>query len=104
MRHRTSNVPFQNWSSRALTAINVQELHNRNSEEAPSLPIFTNNSHIATLVERHSRFATLIQVPSKDTAAVVAALTRHVLKLPATLRRSLTWDRGLEMASTKPSQ
>jgi len=52
------------------------------------------------LVERHSRFA-LIKVPSKDTEAVVAALSQHVGKLPATLRRSLTWDRGLEMAKHK---
>jgi len=59
------------------------------------------NSYIATLVERHSRFAMLIKVPSKDTAVVVAALSRHVRKLPATLRRSLTWDRGLEMAKHK---
>ena len=56
------------------------------------------NSYIATLVERHSRFAMLIKVPSKDTAVVVAALSKHVRKLPATLRRWLTWDRGLEMA------
>jgi IS30 family transposase len=48
-----------------------------------------------TLVERHSRFAMLIKVPSKDTAVVVTALSRHIRKLPATLRRSLTWDRGL---------
>jgi IS30 family transposase len=61
----------------------------------------TNNSHIATLVERHSRFVALVKVPSKDTAAVVAALSRHVRKLPASLRRSLTWDRGLEMAQHK---
>lgn len=59
------------------------------------------HSHIATLVERHSRFVMLIKVPSRDTAEVVAALTKHVRKLPATLRRSLTWDRGLEMASHK---
>jgi len=59
------------------------------------------NSYIATLVERHSRFAMLIKVPSKDTEVVVAALGRHVRKLPATLRRSLTWDRGLEMARHK---
>jgi IS30 family transposase len=59
------------------------------------------NSHIATLVERHSRFTALVKVPSKDTAVVVAALTRHVRKLPAALRRSLTWDRGLEMAKHK---
>jgi IS30 family transposase len=61
----------------------------------------TNNSHIATLVERHSRFAVLLKVPSKDTAVVVAALSRQVRKLPASLRRSLTWDRGLEMAGHK---
>jgi IS30 family transposase len=59
------------------------------------------NSHIATLVERHSRFVILVKVPGKDTATVVAALSRQVRKLPASLRRSLTWDRGLELASHK---
>ena len=61
----------------------------------------TKNSHIATLVERHSRFVMLVKVPSKDTATVVAGLSQHIYKLPATLRRSLTWDRGLEMAQHK---
>src|SRR5579863_6258273 len=59
------------------------------------------NSYIATLVERHSRFAMLIKVRSKETEVVVAALSQHVRKLPATLKRSLTWDRGLEMAKHK---
>jgi IS30 family transposase len=59
------------------------------------------NSYIATLVERHSRFAMLIKVRSKETEAVVAALSQQVRKLPATLKRSLTWDRGLEMARHK---
>jgi IS30 family transposase len=59
------------------------------------------NSYIATLAERHSRFAMLIKVPSKETEAVVLALSQHVRKLPATLKRSLTWDRGLEMAKHK---
>src|SRR6202023_4391807 len=59
------------------------------------------NSYIATLVERHSRFAMLIKVPSKETEAVVAALSQHVRRLPATLKRSLTWDRGLEIAKHK---
>src|ERR1700693_107540 len=59
------------------------------------------NSYIATLVERHSRFLVLIKVRSKDTAVVVAGVSKHVRKLPATLRRSLTWDRGLEMAKHK---
>jgi IS30 family transposase len=60
-----------------------------------------NNSHIATLVERHTRFAMLIKVPTKDTATVVGALAKHVCKLPQELRRSLTWDRGKEMADHK---
>ena len=47
------------------------------------------------------RFAMLVKVPGKDTEAVVQALSRHVRKLPASLRRSLTWDRGLEMARHK---
>jgi IS30 family transposase len=51
---------------------------------------------MVTLVERPSRFAVLIKVPSKNTAVVVAALSGHVRKLPATLRRSLTWGRRLE--------
>ena len=59
------------------------------------------NSYVATLVERQSRFVMLIKVRSKDTAVVVAALSKRVRKLPPTLRRSLTWDRGLEMAKHK---
>jgi IS30 family transposase len=59
------------------------------------------NSHIATLVERHSRFLMLVKVQGKDTHSVVSALTRQVRKLPAHLRQSLTWDRGVEMADHK---
>jgi len=59
------------------------------------------NSYIVTLVERHSRFAMLVKVPSKKTEVVVAALSPHVRKLPTTLKRSQTWDRGLEMAKHK---
>jgi IS30 family transposase len=58
---------------------------------------------MVTLVERHSRFTALVKVPSKDTAVVVAALTRHVRKLPTALRRSLTWVADWRWASTRPS-
>jgi IS30 family transposase len=57
-----------------------------------------NNSYIATLVERQSRFALLVPVKGRDTGNVVTALARAVRKLPVELRRSLTWDRGTEMA------
>lgn len=59
------------------------------------------NSHIATLVERHSRFTLLVKVDGKDTHNVVSALIREVQKLPNELRQSLTWDRGSEMAQHK---
>ena len=49
-----------------------------------------NNTHIATLVERHTRFVMLLKVPSKDTTTVVATLAKQVRKLPSELRRSLT--------------
>ena len=58
-------------------------------------------SHIATLVERHSRFVMLVKVEGKDTASVVSALSRQVRKLPTRLRKSLTWDQGYELASHK---
>ena len=60
-----------------------------------------NNSPMATLVERHSRFAMLIRVRGKDSASVVSALSKQVRQLPVQLRRSLTWDRGKEMADHK---
>jgi len=59
------------------------------------------NTHIATLVERGSRFTMLVKVNGKDTASVVTALTKQVRKLPTELRRSLTWDRGMELAEHK---
>ena len=59
------------------------------------------NSHIATLVERHSRFLLLIRLAGKDTANVVRALANAVRTLPKGLMASLTWDRGTEFASHK---
>ena len=56
------------------------------------------NSYVATLVERRSRYVLLAKVANKYTASVVAALVRQVQHLPRELRRSLTWDRGKELA------
>ena len=58
----------------------------------------SNNSHIATLVERRSRLTILVKVAGKDTASVVTALIRKLRKLPERLKKSLTWDRGMELA------
>lgn len=58
-------------------------------------------SQIATLVERHSRYVMLVKVAGKDTETVINALIRHSRKLPQELYKSLTWDRGKEMADHK---
>jgi IS30 family transposase len=60
-------------------------------------------SAIATLVERQTRFALLVRLPDgRDAEAVKAALLTAVRKLPGVMRRSLTWDRGKEMAAHVP--
>lgn len=59
------------------------------------------NSHIATLVERQTRYVMLVKVSSKQTQEVVGALTRAIEQLPRELRRSLTWDRGKELNQHK---
>jgi len=56
------------------------------------------NSQIVTLVERQTRFVMLLKVSGKDTETVVNALIRHAGKLPQELYKSLTWDRGKELA------
>ena len=61
----------------------------------------SNLSFIATLVERHSRYVMLVKVPNKETLTVVNALIKHSKKLPTELYRSLTWDRGKELADHK---
>jgi len=61
----------------------------------------SHNSQIATLVERHTRYVMLAKVDSKDTETVINALIKQAHKLPRELYKSLTWDRGKEMADHK---
>lgn len=61
----------------------------------------SNNSQIATLVERHTRYVMLAKVDSKDTETVINTLIKQAHKLPRELYKSLTWDRGKEMAEHK---
>jgi IS30 family transposase len=61
----------------------------------------TNNSYIATLVERHSRLVMLVKVKDKTTKVVIDALIKQSKKLPTELYKSLTWDRGSELAGHK---
>lgn len=59
------------------------------------------SSHIVTLVERKSRFVMLLRLKERSAANVSEVLSRRIQKLPESLKQSLTWDRGLEMAHHK---
>jgi IS30 family transposase len=61
----------------------------------------SNNSQIATLVERQTRYVMLVKLAGKDTETVVNALIKNAGKLPDELYKSLTWDRGKEMSGHK---
>jgi len=65
------------------------------------LLVGSKHTKIATLVERQTRYVMLVKMPADDSKSIVDALARTVQKLPAELRRSLTWDRGTEMAQHK---
>jgi IS30 family transposase len=65
------------------------------------LIVGSKNSYIATLVERHTRYVMLVKVPNKKTETVINALIEHAHQLPTELYKSLTRDRGLEMADHK---
>ena len=65
------------------------------------LIIGSNNSQIATLVERQTRYVMLAKIDKKDSTTVIEALIKQSQKLPTELYKSLTWDRGAEMHEHK---
>ncbi|GAA5444754.1 IS30 family transposase ISYkr1 [Microbulbifer sp. NBRC 101763] len=58
----------------------------------------SNNTHIATLVDRKSRYTIILKLKGKDATSVNQALVAKFKKLPKELCQSLTWDRGMELA------
>lgn len=112
-KYRAANADERAWRSacrprgRIVDAVSIRERPAEVKDRAipghweGDLLAGGKNSHIATLVERQSRFVMLVKVPGKDTGSVVTALVRQVKHLPAGLMSSLTWDRGTERADHK---
>ncbi len=104
MRHSRHANQKGNGKGQILNAVSIRE--RPASVEDRAVPghwegdlIFgSHNSQIATLVERHTRYVMLAKVDSKDTETVISALIKQAHKLPRELYKSLTWDRGKEMA------
>ncbi|WP_371320795.1 IS30 family transposase [Saccharothrix yanglingensis] len=59
------------------------------------------NSQVATLVDRKSRFLTIVKPASRHTAVVVPALVEAYGRMDPRLHTTLTWDRGMELAAHK---
>ena len=105
---RSKNASLKNYNLGKIT--NAVSIHERPaSVEDRAVPghwegdliAGTNYSFIATLVERHSRYVMLVKVKNKSTESVISALIKQAKKLPEELYKSLTWDRGTELADHK---
>ena len=107
MRHGKQATNKGQPRGRIIDAVSIRERPSEVADRAipghweGDLITGSRNSHIATLVERRSRFTMLVKVRGKDATSVTRALKKKILRLPAELRRSLTWDRGTEMAHHK---
>ena len=103
-RHHTQKTPDH---GRITDAVSIRERPAEAEDRAVpghwegDLVFGSNNSQIVTLVERHSRYVLLAKTKSKDTETVINALIKQAHKLPRELYKSLTWDRGKEMADHK---
>ena len=107
MRTSVHNVVTGQWRSQAKDARSIAE---RPSDVAGrvvpghwegDLLLGRHGTQLATVVERMTRFTVLVQLSGRDMATVTAGLSREMTKLPTALRRSLTWDRGMELADHK---
>ncbi len=100
-RHATQKGPHRGQISNAISI--SQRPASADDRAVPGhwegdLLCGSKNSFIVTLVERHSRYVMLAKVPNKETETVVNALIKQARKLPDELYKSLTWDRGKELA------
>jgi transposase, IS30 family len=103
-RHHTQKTPDH---GQITDAISISERPSSVEDRAVpghwegDLIIGSINSQIATLVERSTRYVLLAKVDARDSKTVVDALIKQAHKLPRELYKSLTWDRGAEMAQHK---
>ncbi|XKH53986.1 IS30 family transposase [Citricoccus nitrophenolicus] len=107
IRRAVNNTTTGQWRSQIKDAVSI---HDRPDEVADrtvpghwegDLMIGSQQSQIATVVERTSRFTCVVHVASRHASSVTEGLCRELSVLPEAMARSLTWDRGMELAGHK---
>ncbi len=107
IRRSIHNTVTGQWRSQIKDAVSISERPAEAEDRAipghweGDLLLGRGVSQIATVVERATRFTVLVHVDGRDMASVTAGLSREMNLLPEQLRRSLTWDRGMELADHK---
>jgi IS30 family transposase len=107
MRTSVHNVVTGQWRSQVKDAVSITERPPEVAGRAVpghwegDLLLGQRWTQLATVVERTTRFTVLVQLGGRDMATVTAGLSREMTKLPTAIRRSLTWDRGMELADHK---
>ena len=105
MRRNVHNTVTGQWRSQIKGAVSIAERPPEVADRAVpghwegDLLLGRHWTQLATVVERTTRFTVLVQLPGRDMHAVTAGLSREFGKLPTHVRRSLTWDRGMELAN-----
>jgi IS30 family transposase len=106
-RRNIHNTVTLQWRSQIKDAVSIRQRPAEVEDRAVpghwegDLIIGRHWTQIATVVERSSRVTVLAQLDSRDMITVSAGLSREMSKLPQHLRKSLTWDRGMELADHK---
>jgi len=106
-RRNIHNTVTGQWRSQIRDAVSIRERPAEVEDRAVpghwegDLLLGRHWTQIATVVERATRFTVLVQLDGRDMNTVTAGLSRTMTRLPEQLRRSLTWDRGMELAGHK---
>jgi IS30 family transposase len=106
-RRNIHNTVTGQWRSQIPDAVSIRQRPAEAEDRAVpghwegDLLLGRHWSQLATVVERSTRFTVLVQLDGRDMATVTAGLSRTMARLPEQLRKSLTWDRGMELADHK---
>jgi IS30 family transposase len=106
-RRNVHNTVTGQWRSQIRDAVSISERPAEVEDRAipghweGDLLLGRHWTQVATVVERSTRFTVLVQLDGRDMNTVTEGLTREMNKLPERVRKSLTWDRGMELADHK---